>query len=134
MNLIENACLLVGRGLLGLYFILPAISKIADFPGTSAYMAEHHVPFIPILLVLTIALQLICGLFLIVGFYAKIAAFLLAGLTLVISIFMHNFWDMTEAIQQAHETQNFVKNMAIFAGLLIVAALGTGKFSVDNRS
>lgn len=46
MHLFENALLLVGRFLLGLYFILPGISKIAGYGGTAEYMASHDVPFI----------------------------------------------------------------------------------------
>jgi len=45
----------------------------------------------------------------------------LAGLVLVISLVMHNFWSMEEGLQRAHEMQNFIKNMAIMAGLLVVA-------------
>jgi putative oxidoreductase len=133
MSYIENACLLTGRVLLGLYFILPGVGKIADFAGTSAYMEQHHVPMIPVLLVLTIVIQLAAGSALIVGFKGNWSAFLLAGLTLVISIFMHNFWDLAEGMERAHETQNFFKNMGIMAGLLMVAALGTGRFSLDQR-
>jgi len=133
MNYIENACLLSGRALLGLYFILPGIGKIADFAGTSAYMEQHHVPMIPVLLVLTIVIQLGAGGALIVGFKGNWSAFILAGLTLVISIFMHNFWEMADGMERTHETQNFFKNMGIMAGLLMVTALGTGRFSLDQR-
>lgn len=133
MIYIENACLLMGRGLLGVYFILPAISKISDFEGTSVYMAEHNVPMISILLVVTIAIQLGGGFSLMLGLKGKWAAFILAGLTLVISIFMHNFWDYPDGIEKAHELQNFFKNMGIMAGLLCVAGLGTGAFSLDRR-
>jgi putative oxidoreductase len=133
MNYFENACLLSGRALMGLYFILPAISKITDFEGTVTYMAAHNVPMIPVLLVLTIILQLSAGSALILGFKGKWAAFVLAGLVLVISLFMHNFWDYAEGTEQAHEAQNFIKNMGIVAGLLVIAALGTGKFSLDNK-
>ena len=41
---------LVGRGLLGLYFIVPGITKVTGFAGTSEYMAAHGVPLIPFLL------------------------------------------------------------------------------------
>jgi putative oxidoreductase len=133
MNYLENACLLMGRFLMGVYFILPGISKITGFEGTSAYMTAHDVPFVPVLLVLTIILQLGAGTALIVGFQGKWAAFVLAGLTVVISIFMHNFWDMEDSIERTHETQNFFKNMGIVAGLLVIAGLGTGRFSIDNR-
>jgi putative oxidoreductase len=133
MNVLETSCLLAGRLLLGLYFILPGISKIVGFEATSNYMAEHQVPLIPVLLVLTIIIQLSAGSALIVGFKGQLAAFVLAGLTLVISVFMHNFWDFEEGLERAHETQNFFKNMGIMGGLLVVAALGTGRLSLDQR-
>lgn len=131
-NLFDSLCLLVGRVLLGLYFILPGLQKISQFDAMSQYMASHNVPFIPVLLVVTILLQICCGAALILGFRAKLAAFILAGLTLVISVYMHNFWNLPEGSDVAHETQNFVKNMAIMAGLLIVASRGTGKFSLSK--
>ena len=134
MPLIENACLLAGRVLMGVYFILPAITKITDFEGTSEYMAAHNVPLIPVLLVITIIIQLGAGGALIVGFKGKYAAFLLAGLTIVITLFMHDFWGYDEGLERTHELQNFFKNMGITAGLLMVAGLGTGRFSVDNRA
>lgn len=131
---LQTSCLLTGRFLLGLYFIVPGISKITGYEGTAAYMAEHGVPMIPVLLPLTIVLQIGLGTALIVGFYARSSAFLLAGLTLVISIFMHNFWAMPEGIQQAHEMQNFIKNMAIMAGLLTIVGLGAGKYSLSSQT
>ena len=134
MNIFETACLLGGRLLLGLYFILPGLQKIVSFDAMSQYMAQHNVPVVTPLLVLTIVLQLSAGLAIILGFKGRIAAFILAGLTLVISVFMHNFWNLPEGGNVAHETQNFVKNMAIMAGLLILSARGTGPFSLDNRT
>ena len=57
----SDACLLFGRFLLGLYFIGPGIMKITDFEGTSAYMASAGVPLIPVLLTMTILIQVGCG-------------------------------------------------------------------------
>lgn len=114
---------LIGRGLLGAYFVLPGITKITGFAGMSAYMAAHGVPFVQPLLVLTIVLQIGCGISLVVGWRAQLMGFILAGLTLVISVFMHDFWSMEEGLQRTHEMQNFVKNMAIMAGLLYVAGV-----------
>ncbi len=131
-RVIENTCLLIGRFLLGVYFILPGISKITGYEGTVAYMEAHNVPMISVLLPLTIVMQIALGAALIVGFRGKLAGFFLAGLTLVINIYMHNFWDLAEGLERNHETQNFFKNMGITAGLLMVAALGTGRLSLDQ--
>ena len=111
-----------GRALLGLYFVIPGISKVVGFAETSEYMAAHDVPLITVLLSITIVLQIGGGAALIVGYRAQIIAFLLAGLTLVISLFMHDFWNMEESIERGHEMQNFVKNMAIMAGLMFVSS------------
>lgn len=112
---------LAGRGLLGLYFIIPGISKITGWEATLEYMTAHSVPFVVPLLLVTIVLQIGGGLALLVGYKTQLTAFVLAGLTLIISIYMHNFWNMEEGLQRAHETQNFVKNLAIMAGLFCVA-------------
>ncbi|WP_395343880.1 DoxX family protein [Ningiella sp. W23] len=132
-NLFETACLLLGRFLLGLYFILPGIQKITNYEMMTQYMSKHSVPFIELMLPLTIVLQIILGIAIVIGFKGKIAAFLLAGLTLVISIYMHNFWNLPEGGNVQHETQNFFKNMGIMAGLLVLFARGSGQLSVDSR-
>lgn len=131
---VEALCPLAGRIILGLYFIVPGgLMKIFNFQGTADYMAEHGMIMIPFFLVLTIIIQLGAGAALIAGYKAQIAAFLLAGLTLVISLVMHDFWDVTDALQRGHETQNFVKNLGIIAGLLVLSGLGAGRFSLDQR-
>ena len=128
-----DTCLLAGRLLLGLYFLGPGIMKVLDFAGTSAHMAQAGVPMIPALLSITIVLQIGCGAMLIVGFKGRAAAFLLAGLTLLINFYMHRFWGMEDGLAKGHETQNFVKNLGVMAGLLIVAGLGTGRLSIESR-
>ncbi len=117
----QRALHLIGRALLGLYFIIPGVTKITGWDGTIAYMQNHEVPLIPVLLPLTILLQIGGGLCLLAGYRTALMAFLLAGLTLVISIYMHDFWTMAEGVAQQHETQNFIKNLAIMAGLMFVA-------------
>ena len=55
------------------------------------------------------------------GFYGDLTALILFGLTIFINIFIHNFWSLLGDPSQAHEIQNFIKNLAIAAGLLILA-------------
>ena len=66
--------------------------------------------------------------------FLKGAVGLPAGLTLVINAVMHDFWTLPAGeLQTAHETQNFVKNLGIVAGLLVVSGLGAGRWSLDSR-
>ena len=84
---------IAGRVLLGAYFLVPGVTKVVGFAGTLAYMELHGVPFTLPLLLLTIPLQVGGGLALIANWNARTAAFLLAGLTLLINVFMHDFWN-----------------------------------------
>lgn len=130
----EKLMVTSGRVLLGLYFIGPGLSKVFGFEANANYMADHGMVFIPFFLVLTIIIQLGGGAAMVVGYQTKIVAFILAGLTLVISLVMHDFWTLPAGeLQTGHETQNFVKNMAIMAGLLMAAGLGGGGWSLDAR-
>ncbi len=120
-----------GRLLLAVYFLLPAVMKMANFQGTSAYMAEHGMVLIPFFLALTIVMQMGGAVCLAVGYRVRLTAFLLAGLVLAISFVMHDFWNVTDVAQRQHETQNFVKNMAIMAGLMVLAG-GNGAASIRS--
>jgi len=117
----EKIFITVGRVLLGLYFLLPGISKIPTYAGTTEYMLLHNIPLASILLPITIVLQIGLGVMLIIGYRIKESALILAALTIFINIGMHDFWNEYPNTDAGHETQNFVKNLAIFAGLLVLS-------------
>jgi len=117
----EKTFITFGRMLLGLYFLLPGISKIPTFAGTTEYMLLHNIPLVNILLPVTIILQVGLGVMLIIGYRIKESALILAALTIFINIGMHDFWNEYPNTDVGHETQNFVKNLAIFAGLLVLS-------------
>jgi putative oxidoreductase len=123
----------LGRVLLGLYFLIPGITKITGFDNMLAYMTQHGVPLTAPLLVLTTVLQIGGGLALIAGWQTRITALMFAGLTVLISLFMHDFWNAYEGGNQGHELQNFIKNLGIVAGLLVLAAHGAPRGSLDAR-
>lgn len=112
----------LGRCLLGLYFLYPGITKIPRYDFMAGYMTLHNIPLVNVVLPITILLQVGCGLMLIVGYKVKQTALIFAGLILLINFGMHDFWNDYPNTDAGHELQNFVKNLGIFAGLLIVSA------------
>lgn len=122
-----------GRIILGIYFLMPGLMKFTSYSSHVDYMASHNMIFIPFFLVLSGLMQVGGAFALFAGYRVQIVAFLLAGLTLVISLVMHDFWTMEEGLQRSHETQNFFKNMGIMAGLLVLSSAGAGAFSLDER-
>ena len=119
---IEKLSITLGRVLLGLYFLSPGISKISSYGLTFEYMALHNIPMVSILLPITIILQIALGSMLIIGYRIKESALILAALTIFINIGVHDFWNEYPNTDAGHETQNFVKNLGIFAGLLVLSA------------
>jgi len=89
-------------------------------------MELHGVPLALQVLLLTIPLQVGAGLALIFNRQVRTAAFVLAGMTLLINVFMHDFWNDYPGGNAQHELQNFIKNLGIFAGLLLLAARRPG--------
>ncbi len=118
---------LASRILLAFIFIMAGYGKIGAeaYAGTQGYMNAMGVP--GALLPLVILTELGGGLLLLVGFQARLAAFLLAGFTLISAVIFH--------YQPADQMQMimFMKNLAIAGGLLLVVQYGAGAFSLDKR-
>ena len=112
----------IGRVLLGLYFLIPGLMKFAAWDMHIEMMNLHNIPSpAPLLLIATLA-EIIAGLFLIIGSYVRFMALGCALLVLIINIMMHDFWNF-DGVTGAHEMQNFIKNLGIFAGLLVLASV-----------
>lgn len=114
----------VGRILLGLYFLLPGLMKLAAPAQTVAYMEANGVPFAFPLMWIATAANIVGGLLLIFGRHVRYVAWGCVLYIVLVNVMLHDFWTMEEA-RVERETQNFVKNLGIMAGLLVLA--GTAK-------
>ena len=112
---------IVGRFLLGLYFLLPGLAKVFLFQDNLDVVVLREVPFPYLSLSLVAIAQIFFGIMLMLGKYVHLGALVLAVVTLLINFYIHDFWNMAGDANQPHETQNFVKNLGIFAGLLVLS-------------
>ena len=120
-----------GRTLLGLYFLLPGLMKFAAWETHIEMMSAHGIPSpAPLLFIATVA-EIIAGLFLILRIQVRLMALGCALLVIVINVMMHDFWNF-EGVTGAHEMQNFIKNLGIFAGLLVLVSV-SGKRKISLR-
>jgi putative oxidoreductase len=115
----------IGRILLALMFVLAGLNKISGYSGMQGYMDSMGVP--GALLPLVIALEVVGGLVLMLGWHTRLTAFLLAGFTILATLIFHsNLGDQTQMLF-------FMKNLSIAGGLLLVVSHGAGPYSIDNR-
>ena len=114
---------LTGRVLLSAIFIMAGINKISGYAGTQGYMESVGVP--GALLPLVILLEVGGGLAILLGWQTRLAAFLLAGFSVLSALVFHaNFGDPTQSIL-------FMKNLAMAGGLLFLVAGGAHVWSID---
>lgn len=121
----------IGRVLLSLIFIAIGIGKIYGWSGFHQYMESKLPVAIPVLLSLSIAVEIAGGLTVLVGWRARSAAFMLLVYLIPVTAVFHNFWAM-DGMQAQIELINFLKNIAIMGGLLLIVAFGPGPYSVDS--
>jgi putative oxidoreductase len=124
--------LLVSRILLSALFILFGWAKITGFSGTVDYMAHVGAPVPMISAVIAVVMEFVVGILILVGFYTRPLAVLLALYTVATAFIGHHFWTMTGADQMANMI-NFYKNVSIAGGLLALAVSGPGRFSIDRK-
>ena len=128
----QDPVVLAGRILLGLIFVLSGLGKIPGFSGTAGYIAAKGLPLPELLTALTIAVELGGGLALVFGLYTRWAALALAAFSVLAALVFHDFWAVPEA-QKMAQNINFMKNLSIAGGMLVLAAFGPGSIGVDAR-
>lgn len=125
MSSLHDLTSLVARILLSAIFLTFGYEKVADYAASAGYMEGHGLP--GALLPLAIATELGGGLAVLLGIFARWAGLLLAGFCIVTAVFFHaDFGDQMQKI-------NFMKNLAMAGGLLLLFANGPGRYSVLDK-
>ena len=115
----------VGRLFIALIFFMSGLNKIGNYANTAGWMESAGVP--GALLPLVIALEVVGGAAIILGWQTRIVAFLFAGFCLLSAIIFHA--DFSDQMQMGM----FMKNVGLAGGFLILLVHGAGNYSLDNR-
>jgi putative oxidoreductase len=114
METIEKTATVIGRALLAALFILAALGKITNPTPFLEHMTQFGVP--KWLLPAVIALELIGGLALLIGWRVREAAGALGIFCILTAAIFHH------QLSIKAETTLFLKDLAIAGGLLVLAA------------
>ena len=114
-----------GRLFIASMFVMSGLNKMDNYSSTAGWMEAMGVP--GSLLPLVIALEVLGGIAIIIGWQTRITAALFAGFCIMSAVIFHaNFSDQNQMIP-------FMKNISIAGGFLFLVVHGAGPFSVDNR-
>jgi len=123
---------LSGRILLSAIFLFSALGKIMDWSGTAHHMEQEGMAMVPVFLAGAIAFELLGGLSVLLGLFARYGVWLLIFFLIPTTLIFHDFW-VKEGMERMQQMIHFLKNVALMGGLLMVAAFGPGRFSLDYR-
>jgi putative oxidoreductase len=132
MSFSEYISPLIGRLILGWFFIGEAIAYAGQWDGTIQLMALKGMPAAPLLLALALIAMILGGLSLVFGFQTRHGAVLLFGFTIVVSVAMHDYWLIRDPIARAADYEIFARNIAIAGGLLLLVGMGPGPVAFDS--
>ncbi len=122
----KGLAVLVGRILLVLMFLVSGIGKIFHFEGTTQYMAKVGMPMTTFFGLGAIFLELVGSITVILGYFTRFGAVLLLFFLVPTTLIFHgNIVDPMQKIQ-------FLKNVGMFGGLLVLLVSGSGPFSLDH--
>jgi len=132
MKVFQSILMLVGRVAISLIFFAAAYYKITNWDPTLKEMAAKGIGQTSILLFITCIIEFFGGISLVLGFMARWGASILALFLIPATFLFHDFWSFSG--QDANmQMIMFLKNAAIFGGLLFVAVSGPGQLAFDKK-
>jgi putative oxidoreductase len=131
MNAQKDWAALLGRILLAVIFVVSGYGKLTGFDGAAGYIASKGLPMPQVLAGIAILIELLGGVALIVGWKTRWVAAAFIVFLLVITPIFHAYWAAAPE-QMMGQQINFMKNLSILGGMLLLLGFGPGRLSVDK--
>jgi putative oxidoreductase len=126
-----DVTLLIGRLALVALYLESAVGKFGALDGIAGALAVMGYPAALLFAAVAAAGELAGALGVAAGLFTRYAALGLVVFTVVATASFHIFWAFEDAAR-ADQYMHFMKNFGLAGGLLILAAAGSGRFSLDG--
>jgi putative oxidoreductase len=123
---------LLGRILFVIVFLHAVPAHFSH--GAAAYAASAGMPMASIAVPISGVLALLGGLSILLGYKAKIGAWLIVLFLVPVTLMMHRFWTVSDPMMHMMQQVNFLKNTAMLGGALMIAYFGSGPLSIDSST
>ena len=127
----QGAVVVLGRFFFALIFLMAGANHFNS--QTIAYAVSAGVPLASIAVPFSGVLSIAGGLSILLGYRAKLGAWLLVVFLVPVTLMMHKFWTVTDPMMAQIQMILFMKNVAMLGGALLISQLGAGPFSLDAR-
>ena len=131
MNVQKDWAALLGRIVLAVIFVVSGFGKLTGFDGTTGYIASKGLPMPQLLAAVSILIELGGGLAVIIGWKTRWAALAFIVFLIVITPIFHNYWAVPQE-QMMGQQINFMKNLSMLGGFLLLLGFGPGRYSLDR--
>ena len=125
----QGAVVVLGRFLFALIFVMAGANHFNK--QTIGYAASQGVPLASIAVPLSGVLAIAGGLSILLGYRAKLGAWLIVLFLVPISLMMHKFWTVQDPMMAQIQMVMFMKNVSMLGGALLISHFGAGPFSLD---
>ncbi len=129
---ITGTVVLLGRVFFALIFLMAGPNHFSS--QTIAYAASQGVPVASIAVPLSGGIAILGGLSILLGFRARVGAWLIALFLVAVTPLMHKFWTVTDPMTYQMQMVMFIKNLAMLGGALLISQFGAGPWSIDSRN
>ncbi len=114
---------LIGRIILGGYFLENGYNHFANVNSLAGYAASKGLPAAKTMTILSGAMLALGGISIMLGIYPRIGMGLVILFLLGTLAKMHTYWKATDPMVRMGERINFYKNLALIGALLMLMTL-----------
>ena len=123
----------IGRLLFSAIFIFSGVNHFAHVNQMVGYVQSAGLPAPRLAILGSGALILVCGLCVLLGIFTRVCSALLALFLVATALTIHRFWGLADPQMAMEQMSQFMKNIAMTGGALILAYFGPGPFSLRVR-
>jgi uncharacterized membrane protein YphA (DoxX/SURF4 family) len=102
-------------------YIQGGLTKLLDFPSAVAEATHFGLPLPPLVVALTIMLELGASALILTGHWRWAAALALAAFTLAATLIANRFWDLSPGQERFKTTTAFFEHLGLIGALVYVA-------------
>jgi len=127
----QGAVVVLGRFFFALIFLMAGANHFSG--QTIAFAASQGVPLASFVVPFSGVLAIAGGLSILLGYRARLGAWLIVLFLVPVSLMVHKFWLVQDPMMAQIQMILFMKNVSMLGGALLISQFGAGPFSLDAR-